>query len=60
MRIYLNKGHIQFDLYRNGSAEQVIGKMIHADEQGCQIEIESTGEVHAYNWDIIQHICLAA
>jgi hypothetical protein len=59
MRIYLNMGHTQFDLLMPAGAEMIVGKMIHADEQGCQIQIESTGEIHGYSWDVIKHACPA-
>jgi len=58
-QIYMNKGHIQFDLSINNNAQQIIGKMIHADEHGCVIISESTGVEHCYNWDVIVHICEA-
>lgn len=59
MHIYMNIPHVQFNLYIAGSAQMVIGKMVHSDAQGCQILVESDGNLHAYNWDVIQHITLA-
>lgn len=59
MRIWLNQGHCQFDLWMAGAAQQVIGKMVHADEDGCQILIEMNGTLQSYSWDVVQHICLA-
>ncbi len=47
---------MQFDLIIAGSAEQIIGKMIHADGEGCVILKESDGTEHGYNWNVIQHI----
>lgn len=59
MRHYLNKGHIQFDLIIGSSVEQIIGKMIHADQEGCIIEQESDGVLHGYSWQVIMHACEA-
>lgn len=56
MRIHMNKGHMQFDLVIANSAQQIIGKMVHADEHGCQILKENDGTLHSYNWDVIMHI----
>ncbi len=60
MRHFMNVGHVQFDLLIAGNAEQVIGKMVHADELGITILVESTGEYHAYGLLVVQHACLAS
>lgn len=59
MHIYMNIPHVQFNLYVAGVAEMVVGKMVHADEHGCQILLDADSSLHAYNWDVIQHITLA-
>lgn len=59
MKHFLNIGHCQFDLLMNGVHQQVIGKMINIDGNGCAIMLEATGQVHCYSWSVVQHICLA-
>ena len=59
MKIYMNIGHCQFDLWLAGEAQQIIGKMIHCDEDGCQLLKESDGTLHSYSWNVIQHITTA-
>ena len=59
MRRWLNVAHCQFDLDFSGSAEQIIGKMVYADAEGCTILQDGTGVEHSYTWGVIQHISLA-
>lgn len=59
MRHWLNVGHVQFDLWLAGSAQQIVGKMLHADDNGCIIEKESDGTQHGYMWGVVQHATLA-
>ena len=60
MKHLLNVGHTQFDLWMAGAAQQIIGKMVMADENGCGIISESTGVLHFYTWATIQHATAAA
>lgn len=59
MHYYHNVGHCQFDLLLLGNVEQVIGKMIQSDAQGCTILIERDGTIQSYSWNVVQHIALA-
>lgn len=59
MKHLLNVGHIQFDLWMAGAAQQIVGKMIKADDVGCSILKESDGTEQYYAWATIQHACNA-
>lgn len=55
MKHWLNITHVQFDLLIGGNVEQVIGKLIHCDETGCTIQLESDSSIHSYALWVVQH-----
>lgn len=59
MKHLLNLGHIQFDLLLGGVPQQLVGKMVKADDIGCSIVSERDGVEHYYTWKVIEHAVAA-
>lgn len=55
MRKFLNIQHVTFNLLVNGVNELVIGTLIHIDETGGAVQLDSDGSIHAYGLDCFQH-----